>query len=161
MHKNLKPLKEFICDVCGEVIKDIDDGYVVWRSDRDHDRLQYDFKIIHQRDCDDRTCGNSMPLKKFLGIDGLSYLLTFYSLGPLKTLPLSKEFRSKNRILNNDEFIDFIRRVQIPYYEEARQYFSKREVLEDYSDSNEYYPYLPHNLKKIIEDNKNLTYNKK
>ena len=153
MHKNLKPLEEFICDVCGEIINSPKEGYVIWRSDRDHDRLQYDFKIIHQMICDDRSCGNSMPLKKFLGVDGLSYLLAFYSLGPLKTFPLPNEFRSKNRIFNNDEFIDFIRRVQIPYYEEARQYFNKREVLEDYSDSNEYYPYLPHILKKIIEEN--------
>lgn len=88
MHKNLKPLEEFICDVCGEIINSPKEGYVIWRSDRDHDRLQYDFKIIHQMICDDRSCGNSMPLKKFLGVDGLSYLLAFYSLGPLKTFPL-------------------------------------------------------------------------
>lgn len=41
--------------------------------------------------------------------------------------------------------------MQIPYYEEARRHFSNHDLLENFSDANEVYPYLPERLKEIIE----------
>ena len=49
-----------------------------------------------------------------------------------------------------DEFVDFIRRVQTPFYEQARRHFSNEDVLDEYCDSNEHLPYLPEELKDII-----------
>ncbi|MFA7056641.1 MAG: hypothetical protein WC155_03655 [Candidatus Cloacimonadales bacterium] len=110
-------------------------------------------KLSIRGDCDDGKSAQSCALEDFLGSDGVNNLLSFYSIGPLKRALYPDEGSSKSRIFDNDEFIDLIRRVQIPYYEEARQYFNKGEVVEYYSDNHEYAPYLPHILKKIIEDN--------
>jgi len=50
-----------------------------------------------------------------------------------------------------DEFVDFYRRVQTPHYEEARKNYYDEQLLIDYSDANEYYPYLEEQLKLTIE----------
>jgi hypothetical protein len=60
-------------------------------------------------------------------------------------------YGSQRVILNIDEFVDLIRRVQIPCYEEARRKFAKFGVIESYSDSSEVSPYFPDILKIITE----------
>ena len=49
------------------------------------------------------------------------------------------------------EFVDFFKRLTIPYYEEARQYF--QEAIEDceISDENEIYLFTEENLKRIVQ----------
>ena len=49
-----------------------------------------------------------------------------------------------------DEFVDLVRRFQIPYYEEARRHFSDPEVLDEFAEANEVYPYKPKVLKGIV-----------
>ena len=55
------------------------------------------------------------------------------------------------QITDTDEFVDLIRQVQTPFYEEARRYFTNSDLLEHFSDSNEVEPYLPEQLEKIID----------
>ncbi|MDH5468489.1 MAG: hypothetical protein OEY25_13820, partial [Candidatus Aminicenantes bacterium] len=45
----LEPLKQWICDSCGQVIKTPEDGYVEWlvESEETSFSFQYGFKIIH------------------------------------------------------------------------------------------------------------------
>jgi hypothetical protein len=50
-----------------------------------------------------------------------------------------------------DEFVNFVRRVQVSYYEEARTRFENEDLLRDLADSNELSPYLSKNLKGIIQ----------
>lgn len=138
----LKPLEQWYCDKCGNIIEKSSDGYVIWRSDKN--LKYYDFKIIHQTKCDISAYSASAALQDFLGVNGLVYLTSFLSLGPLKKT-------SYSNVANNDEFVDFIRRVQIPYYEEARRKFTDPQVLEWHSDSNEVAPYFTEGLKRIIE----------
>jgi len=140
-------LKQWYCDVCDEIIEKPEDGYVIWLMDED--LLCSDFKIIHRSKCDiDRfRYTSSMPLTSFLEEDGRSYLMTFLSLGPVKYAN-SEDFK---RIKNMNEFADFFRRVQVPYYEEARRRFNNEKLLRDFDDANEYYPYQVNILKEIIE----------
>lgn len=106
------PLTTWYCDFCGQpVIKE--NGYVIWNSDEA--KLYYDFKIIHHEICDNKSLPNSQPLSFFLGNDGLLNLLGFFSCGSLEN--------DSNIIKNMHEYIDFICRVQVPYYEQARRYF--------------------------------------
>ena len=49
-----------------------------------------------------------------------------------------------------DEFVDFFRRSQTPYYEEARRYFWNGDLLADFSDANEMYPYRVEVLQRLI-----------
>lgn len=140
----IEPLRQWTCDVCGNVIKSAKDGYVIWRKDdsgRDHD-----FKIVHQMTCDLDDYPSSMPVEAFLDADGLSYLLSFLSVGPLR---LMLGDVSGPGVANLDEFVDFIRRLQIPYYEVARRRLSDPEILERLADSNEASTYMSDVLKNI------------
>ena len=140
-----EPLTNWFCDRCGEVIENIDAGHVVWR--RDQDLREYDFSIIH------RTCdvGNQFPcweeLRDFVGSDGLSELLSFVSLGPFISQPGVASTRGP---ADNDQFVDLIRRVQLPYYEEARQYFSREGMAERMAGENEVAPYRVERLRELI-----------
>ena len=146
------PLINWYCDVCGQKITDPDSGYVIWHTSTNPIKF-HGFKIIHQNKCDDNTCPSSAALSDFLGEAGLTYLLTFLSQGQIiklmgqNTYPLIDEF---------DEFVDFFRRVQVPYYEEARRCFSNPDLLDDFSGNNETAPYLPESLKDIIKTYGNL-----
>lgn len=143
-----KPLTVWYCDVCNKPV-DLKKGYVVWKSDlpslKDHS-----FRIIHQKDCDidRRNYSSSAALEDFVGIDGLAYVTTFLSLGPIKTKLNQGNF---TKAKDMDELADFIRRVQLPYYEEARRHFNNPDLIEHYSDNNEYGPYTQESLKRIIE----------
>lgn len=140
-----QPLTKWRCDVCGELIDSVDDGYVIWRGAAEPGK-PYGFKIIHQGNCDDKSYHLSAALEDFVGIDGLAKLLAFLSVGPLK----AAQGQSTRVTGNLDELVDFIRRVQTPYYEEARQRFSEDEVKQDFCDSNEVAPYLQSRLKSIV-----------
>lgn len=142
-----QPLTYWYCDQCHKRIDDVEKGYVVWRQTAD--LLYHDFRIIHQRICDERSsfpC--SMPLGKFLGVDGLSYLSSMLSLGPMMVRPGDS---SRQLIADMDNFVDFMRRVQIPHYEQARRKFSSEAAADYFEGSNESRPYYQDALKKIIE----------
>jgi hypothetical protein len=142
----LKPLKQWICDACGEVIENSENGYVIWRRDADY--LNYDFKVIHKAKCDDKSYSSSLAVDLFLGEQGLTRLMSYLTPGPLKIRGGSA---SRVGVKNMDEFVDLIRRFQSPYYEEARRHFEDEAVYEDYADANEILPYLPASLKSIVE----------
>jgi hypothetical protein len=144
--KNMdEPLTRWYCDVCGQVIEDANDGYVIWRSDEDG--REFDFKIIHRSQCDNFILPSSLPLGSFLGIDGISTLLSFLSLG---TIRKNANQESLCKVKDNDEFVDFFRRVQTPYYEEARKRFNNYDLLQDLADDSEVQPYLTDKLHDII-----------
>lgn len=141
-----KPFTKWYCDVCGGKIEDASQGYVIWKST---DNLKYHgFKIIHKAKCDLKDYPASAALKDFLGNKGLAYLLSKLSIGPIKE---ALGHGSHCQVTKTDEFVDFVRRVQTPFYEEARRNFENRDLIEDYSDSNEVSPYFPDNLEKIIK----------
>jgi hypothetical protein len=121
----LKPMKQFICDECGEIIKKIEDGWFEWIDKTGNDI--YGFRIVHIHGASPRIktgrnchypeylgiCDN--PLKKFTGADGLGYLLSFFD----------------RNLRDPKEVIEIIRRLHIPYYEEARG-FLKRAIEEGF-----------------------------
>ena len=140
-----EPLKTWYCDVCGEKIEDASKGYVIWRS---AGRTYQGFKIIHQGKCDIKSHPASAALNDFLGDKGLSYCMTFLSLGPV----ISNSGGAGHCYIQDfDEFADFVRRVQVPYYEEARRLYGNHDLLEALSDANEFYPYVPERMKALIE----------
>lgn len=108
----------------------------------------HNFKIIHKTKCDLNDHIASAALEDFLGEKGLAYLLSKFSIGPIKN-------RMKQgphcEAADFDEFVDFIRRVQTPFYEQARRHFGNDNILDDYYDADEVFPYLPDQLKKIIK----------
>jgi hypothetical protein len=111
----------------------------------------FDFKIVHKTIDGARRCDPGYPasldLMHFLGTDGLAMLLSWLSIGPIKG-----GGRPSIAVTDLDEFVDFVRRVQTPYYEEARPRFGDGKTLDWLSDANEYSPYRPDTLRKIAED---------
>ena len=151
--EHLKPLKQWYCDVCGKIIKKPEDGYVIW-STNDNFEIT-DIKIIHQNKmrrgkltgCDrhEPEYMSSLPLDCFLGDVGKAELLAMVDPGPR----FYSEY--KNHIADKRMFIEFVKRVQLPYYEEARFYMESEVGLRILDGANEVYALLPRTLKAIID----------
>lgn len=141
-----QPLTKWYCDVCRETIEDVKNGLVIWKTT--NESKSHGFKIVHQGKCDQKDYFYSDHLENFLGDDGMGVLLSTLSLGPIKNLLYKDVHCAANDI---DEFVDFMRRVQTPFYEEARRHFKNQDLLEEYSDSNQVTPYQPEELENIVE----------
>lgn len=137
-------LGPWICDHCGDTIENPADGYVLW------DRRQAGpegYRIIHQGRCDDSSYRSSMPLESFLGADGLTYLLSFLSVGPIRR---ALGDQSSSAVRDIDSFVDFVRRVQIPGYEQARPHYADPDVQARYSDATEHFPYRQEAIDELL-----------
>ncbi len=141
------PLARWYCDVCGEPIETVKEGYVIWGSNAAGQ--DQGFKIIHQGRCDDKSHPSSGALDTFLGLDGQANLLSFLSYGALKQAMGTK--MSQPGVADMDEFVDFFRRLQTPRYEEARRHFKDPDVMDGYADANQVLPYLPRSLLDIVK----------
>lgn len=151
----LKPLEQFICDVCGEVITLPAKGVVVWAQVEDKTdgrSLDVNFRIVHKNlkghgsGCDDNQ-GLHTELTNVVGLDGMVYLTSFLNNGPF----IDREGTDKPDVGNMGQFVDLFRRLQLPKYEEARQYFGVDEVQEEMSGRNELQPFSQAGLEAIIE----------
>ncbi len=139
-----KSLTIWYCDICDVPIEDIRRGYVIWKEDKHH--LPCDIKIIHQDKCDVGNYPLSSALEDFVGQKGLVQLLNFLHLGRL-----SYRIGRKPKLIvkTHEAFIDSFRRVQIPYYEEARRCFRNEELLADHPQADES---TPDHLKALISE---------
>lgn len=155
----LVPLEQWICDSCKGIIKNKDDGYVQFILDTADENLYSDFKIIHAYNASPhgnkskRGChiGNidfihDLPLGYFDGPDGIARLLSFIDVGPHK----EKVF-SGPKVTNLRIWVEFFRRLYIPYYEEARLYWRQAFADGMFIDTSEDSPYTEIFLKNIIE----------
>ena len=147
----LKPMKQWICDVCGEIIERPEDGYVQFHR---NEHGQYDdFIIVHHRPASPRknlqnACykySSDSDLESFLGDHGKVELLSLLDPGVYHL----KQYRQM--VADIRKWNDFFMRLQLPYYEEARKYWSRASIDGYFADSNEIYIYLPENLKRMIQ----------
>ncbi len=153
----MKPLHEWICDTCGGIIRSPDQGNVEWLRDRDG--KQYGFRIVHYGPWSPRQpkghCyeyhrhldREDVPLKTFIGSNGLAALLAFLDVGPNHDETFQGPWVSDIR-----EFVEFMRRVTIPYYEEARRLWDKGKGDGFFAGAGAVWTYLPDNLKRLVEE---------
>jgi len=134
----------WICDTCSEPVIGAE-GNLIWLHDVNG--MMSNFRIVHKGDACDPNEGNSssVDLHRLSGPDGLTQLLSWLSLGPLKR---DQDFVLK--ITDLDEYVDLVRRLQIPHYEEARARFNDQDVIEEYSDAHQYAPYIQRQLIDIV-----------
>jgi hypothetical protein len=137
----LEPLNQFICDRCGELIKNVEDGWLEWLDDGK--TPIHGFKIVHisgasPRAKEDGYCYypesgavSNNPLSHFTDTNGLTYLISFLD----------------RKLADPRELAEIIRRLHIPHYEEARQYL-ERALKEGFIDPNDF---TQHNLERIIK----------
>ena len=150
----MEPLKQWICDVCGEIIEKPEDGYVVWGTDQEDklDKMLILHKNNRHKDGTKTGCDREkmkytslLPLSSFLGDDGKVLFLSLVDAGPYHC----PEY--KNNVADVRLLLEVYRRLQIPYYEEARLYWDR--AMEDgyFQEANEVWMYLPETLRRLIE----------
>ncbi len=161
MTKQLQePLRQWICDACGEPIRNANEGYVEWLTEGDDSgRIAHGFRIVHNAGFSPRRKSGGdcykyssysgradLPLRDFLKHEGVALLLTFLDLGPIHD-----PSGGTHRVKNMREYVELFRRVQLPYYEEARQLWGIASANGFFDSANELRPYLPSTLKEIAE----------
>jgi len=148
----LKPLEQFICDTCNETITNVNEGWIEWeRTSEKGGDIVGNFRICHHTPkC--QTLRKSinlqdLPLREVSGEKVHAFLYKFLDVGPYH-----QEKFEKHSIKDLREYVELMRRLTIPYYEEARQFWNK--AMEDgyFGDSNEVYIYIPENLKNMIKN---------
>ena len=119
----LKPLEQFICDQCGRLIENVDEGWLEWYDD--YKNPAHGFRIVHARqNCyyPDKAGVSDNHLVYFTGNDGLAVLLNLFK---------------RRGVADQNELAEIIRRLHIPHYEEARRYW-ERAVSEGMVDNEDY-----------------------
>ena len=161
----LEPLKQFICDKCGQIIEKPEDGWVEWLHREDPltgRRKNQGFKIVHHSAAspisdgtrrvrcyhyDNRADRSDNHLEYFLGDSGLPILYGMIDSGPdfvdQKYVPEVASVR---------EYMEFLRRLTLPYYEEARKYWYEAKSNGFFDSGNEVWAYLPDTLQWLIKD---------
>ena len=115
-------LDQFICDTCNQIIENIEEGAIEWISPFDGNGKQlpsHSFRICHNN----YNCYSIY--KKVTG--GVSRELVHFN-DKIKIIELlaiiDKEYFPFDQNSLN-EYIELFRRLTIPYYEEARQYWNE------------------------------------
>ncbi len=145
---NLEPLQQFFCDQCGQLIEEPEHGYVEWHIDNSG------WHIVHHANYSplqpEKNCyagfDKTIALTRFLGPAGMAYIIGFLDVG--EHLP---DVEKRIRAADIREFVEFVRRVTLPYYEEARQYWDEAKRGGFFEGANESWPYAPDVLKQVIE----------
>lgn len=149
----LEPLKNWYCDKCGSLIKNPEDGYVQFKKRCENGVVYEDFVIVHhysESPLKGKTkdgCyiyDSDCSLTSFLGDEGKVRSLILLDQGEyLKANCFSgtSNFRKWN---------DFFKRLQVPYYEEARRNIT-RAINDGYlNEEKEIQTLLPEELKNMI-----------
>ena len=152
----LKPLSQWMCDYCGQLIAEPEEGYLEWLDDG----KVHDFKIVHHAphspsrpkggDCYHHTENphrQDLSLDNYAGDNALPSLISFLDVGPYH----DPDAKHSPRVADMREFSELMRRLTIPYYEEARLYWSEAEADGFFAGANEIWIYMPENLKDLIE----------
>lgn len=133
------------CDICGEPIQEAGDGLVFWLHE--NQRIT-GYRLVHAVTCDLPHLTAFENLSNLLGVDGLVNLTGYLTVGPLLRAQGRDE---ESEVQNVPEFIELVRRLHVPHYEEARKYFGHPSVVEHYIEAQEVAPYKQEQLADIIK----------
>ncbi len=161
----LEPLKQWYCDTCGDVIEKPEDGWLEWVQEKtEAGRLNCGFRIVHQfmaspranpagRDPEAGSCYYSrkqLPMDSHLhhALDfGIAYVLNLLDVGEYH----DPDKREAGRVVSVREWSELVRRLYVPYYEQARRYFRQVKRDGDYDGVNDVGLYSASMLKGIVE----------
>ena len=160
----LTPLKQFVCDTCGEVINSPEEGWIEWISKLDlekHTREIHSFNIVHHYSFSPLIKPNNEGCYQHQGKAGrsdnhlnqfisdnykMANILRMLDIGPYH----NPDFKGTD-ITDLRQYVETVRRLTIPYYEEARLYWDRAEEDGYFDGSNEIWIYGVDNLKYLIE----------
>lgn len=148
----LEPLKQWYCDGCGGIINSSEDGYLEWIGPIG---APEGFKVIHNTGGPSGSCSHyvkhrylkDMPLTHYTGENALAALLPFFDVGEY----LDPDGNSLNNLKDQREFVELIKRLLIPYYEDARLHFHEASYDGLFDGANEVTVSQPRLMKEIAE----------
>lgn len=150
----LLPLQQWFCDRCGDVIEKPGDGWLHWRDDAA--KGVHTIEILHHlrasprggaHGCYPESMDSDMHLDVMLGARGIAHMLAKVDVGEYH----DRDGQSLGKVdLRN--WTEIVRRLHIPYYEEARRHFREARSNGDLDGINEVALYLEDTLKQIVED---------
>ncbi len=157
----LKPLEQWICDNCGKIIMKPNQGFVEWLESSA--TKANSFHIVHHaphspisnpEDLRMSNCyiHNNKPGRRDLSLDefvngkGIVHITSFIDIGSYH----ESEYKGVN-FQDGREFAELIRRLYLPYYEEARLYWNKAIGGGFFDGTNEIAIYLPDRLKSLVD----------
>jgi len=122
----LEPLKQWICDSCGKLIEKPEDGWWEYLHDMGKNLIS-GFHIVHYGN--ERSCyyNEQALLSKNISVGSmhLEHMITSGGFGHmLNWLELSETKKIDDRF-DMTSFIEIMRRLYLPYWEEARQYWER------------------------------------
>lgn len=150
---NLTPLQQWICDTCGQVILEPDHGYAEIVADSDD--MLTEFRIQHHAPHSPLKNGCLLPtgaaiyhnhLNYYLGPDGMTVILGYIDQGAHNQDVAASRVHPQHM----RDWADFMRRVQLPYFEESRFYLPQA-TSDGYIDSHEHRPYLQEMMQFMID----------
>jgi hypothetical protein len=114
----MEPLKQWKCDVCGGIIDDAEHAYLEWMYFDETDQ-EGNFRIVHNK----LECRYRMNEAQYLsaGIIIKDWILADY-VGPNGLMELVELLYERN-LKDKTEIYELIRRLHIPFYEQAREYY--------------------------------------
>jgi len=143
----LQPVAQWKCDACGQIIANPEAGWVEWMAGPTPGTKAHGFRIVHNSNrCQYPSSARvrDTHLVHLVGPDGLSALLTLLA-------PDRQAGSREPGVANLDEWGELVRRLHIPHYEEARQYWSDAVADGLFSDPNAPMPYSQQVLLRILD----------
>lgn len=141
----LRPLEQWFCDFCQEIIKSPRDCWLQWAvkpgKDLEKSLVSEDFRIVHQQCKNHGSNISSVPilwLKGFYEESSALHILRNLNHRPYKP----------------SELVEIIRRLEVPYYEQARLYWDQIIKHEAFDSLHEHEIYDPVFLKMLIKEHK-------
>ena len=151
----LKPLEQFVCDSCKGVIEIPADGWVEWLDNIDGPNGSCGFRIchVHGKSKSGKKCQrhhhavdvSDTSLNEVLSRAPV-FIYSFIGVGHLHEIETHR-----TKIKDLKAFLDFARRLTVPYYEEARQFWNDAYQDGMLDGRHEYSTYDPVFLQEISE----------
>jgi hypothetical protein len=142
----LLPLHQFKCDACGQIIERPDAGWVEWLAGPTRGTKAHGFRIVHNSNrCQYPSRGqvHDIHLVHLLGPDGLAALLVLLA-------PDGQMGNREEGVASLYEWGELVRRLHVPHYEEARQYWADAEADGFFSGPAKHAPYSQVTLLSIL-----------
>ncbi len=146
------------CDKCHQPISCAEHGVLEWTFDREQSR-RHGFKIVHHSEYSPvknafrrNPCSfygqapqGDVSLQQLVGPAGLAYLLSFVDQG----LFVHAKMRGPE-VTHIWEWAEIVRRLHLPYYDEARQYLDEEKEKGELDDFDAAAGYSPEFLADLL-----------
>ncbi|MGZ3639067.1 MAG: hypothetical protein ACXVCX_14655 [Ktedonobacterales bacterium] len=142
----LLPLQQFKCDACGHIVERPEAGWVEWPAGPTRGTKAHGFRIVHNSSqCQYPSTGrvHDIHLLHLLGPDGLATLLVLLA-------PGGRTGNREEGVVSPDDWGELVRRLHIPHYEGARQYWADAEADGFFNCPARHAPYSQATLLDIL-----------